>query len=233
MLEKHLKYSFQPNIINTKKFQLLGLLLITDFSFILLHIIFVHTRFISDYAFSLEAEGGYSEFFQYIKEYWIAILLVFLAIRERSFLYLSWSLLFFYLFLDDSLQIHETLGAYIGNHLNFIPLFNLRLEDLGEIIVSASACLILGTLIAISYWFGNRLSRNVSKTLIKFLLALAVCGILVDVLHSVFNNSFMETLLTIVEDGGELIIMSAIACYVLSFSEYSPSKGYSLDISKN
>jgi hypothetical protein len=50
-------------------------------------------------------ERGYSEIFQYIKEYWIALLLGALAVRQRSVLYLGWSLLFFYLLLDDSLTI--------------------------------------------------------------------------------------------------------------------------------
>ena len=225
MLEKHLNYPFKLDIDTWKRHDL-GLFLITDFTFILLHIIFTHTRFISDYAFSLEADRGYSEFFQYIKEYWIAILLVFLAIRARSFLYLSWSFLFFYLFLDDSLEIHENVGAYLSNQLNFIPLFNLRLEDFGEILVSASACLIFGTFIAISYRFGDRIFRQISKTLIKLLLALAFCGILIDIVHVIFNNSFIETLLVIVEDGGELIIMSLIACFTLSLFEHSRYKSY-------
>lgn len=226
MLEKYINYSRKQDIDSWKIHQW-GLFLITDFSFILLHLIFTHTRFISNYAFSLEAERGYAEVFQYIKEYWIAILLVFLAIRTRSFLYLSWSLLFFYLFLDDSLQIHEKLGDYLSIKFSLISFFNIGSEGFGEIIVSASACLIFGTLIAISYQFGDRISRNVSKTLIKFLLALAFFGIVVDTLHVIFNNSLIETLLAIVEDGGELIIMSLIACFVFSLFEYSPSKSHS------
>lgn len=227
MLHKNINYSFHLDI-NNWKVQQLGLLLITDLSFIFLHLLFAHTRFISDYAFSLEAEMGYSEFFQYVKEYWIALLLIFLAIRNRSFLYLSWSFLFFYLLLDDSLQIHEKLGLYISNQFNFIPLFNLRSEDFGEIIVSGLACLIFGSMILLGYRFGNRFSRSVSKNLIKLLLLLALCGVGVDMVHTIFNNSLMETLLIVVEDGGELIVMSLIAYFVFSVSEYSPSKNHKL-----
>lgn len=229
MLEKHLNYSFKLDL-DSWKIQQLSLFLITDFSFILLHLIFVHTRFISNYAFSLEAERGYPEFFQYIKEYWIALLLLFLAVRVRSFLYFSWSLLFFYLFLDDSLEIHERLGAYLSHQLQFIPGLGLRSEDFGEILISASVCLIFGMLIAISYRKANRIARNISKTLIQLLLALAFCGIVVDMMHVIFKDSLLETLLVVIEDGGELIIMSLIACFVFSVSEYSPTKHQSFDL---
>jgi hypothetical protein len=96
--------------VNTNSNRLLYLFLATDFVLISLHILYLTTDILSNSYFSIEQDRGYGELFQYIKEYWIAILLSLLAWRNRSFLYLGWSLLFFYLLLDDAAFPH------IGNH---------------------------------------------------------------------------------------------------------------------
>lgn len=197
---------------------LLYLLLATDVIFILLHLILHQTDFLSNSSFSLEKDRGYPEFFQYLKEYWVAILFVLLTIRMRSLSYLSWSLLFFYLLLDDSCQIHENGGAYISNLLGFSPFLNLRAKDFGELIVSALAGATFFTLIAVSYRFSGSTFRNLSKSLIAMLLALALMGIVVDMIHIAVPSSW-RFLFGTIEDGGEHIVMSAIVWFTFVFTE--------------
>jgi hypothetical protein len=194
------------------------LFLATDIGFIFLHLIYSYSDFISNDIFSLEKDRGYSEIFQYVKEYWSALLLGLLAIQSRSLLYLSWSVLFFYLLLDDSVQIHENLGVLISSKFSFPAIFNLRAVDLGELAVFALVSLFFLIAIGINYRLGDRLSREVSKSLIILLFALAVFGVVLDMLHVVFSTPFLDPLLILVEDGGELIIMSLIVCFVFSLS---------------
>ncbi|NJL21560.1 MAG: hypothetical protein HC895_13280 [Leptolyngbyaceae cyanobacterium SM1_3_5] len=197
------------------------LFLATDIGFIILHFLHSYSALLipgqlTADAFSLATDRGFSEVFQYLKEYWIALLLGFLAARNRSLLYLSWSLLFAYILLDDASSIHKRLGFFISKQLSFVPLFNLRAVDYGEMIVSAGVGLFFLIAIATVYRFGDRFARQVSKTLTLLLLALAFFGIVIDMLHIMLRMPALDPLLTALEDGGELIIMSIIACYALS-----------------
>ena len=108
--------------IKNRSSLLLYLFLATDLIFIIVHIIYKSNQVPSlAYAYySIEEDKGYAELFQYIKEYWIALLLGFLAVQKRSFVYLGWSLLFFYILLDDSVQIHEKLGIIISSQLALV-----------------------------------------------------------------------------------------------------------------
>jgi uncharacterized membrane protein len=199
--------------------KLFYLFLATDLAFIILHVIHSSTDWISSDYFSVERERGYAELFQYIKEYWIALILVILAVKWRSILCFIWSLLFFYLLLDDSLEVHEKLGELISQQLAFFPAFNLRAKDFGELLVSAGVGLFFLIAIAIAYRFGDRISREISKYLIVMLFILALFGIVGDLLHMAFYESFLKPFLGLLEDGGEMIVMSIIAWFVFKQME--------------
>ncbi|MBD2528053.1 hypothetical protein H6G97_00185 [Nostoc flagelliforme FACHB-838] len=198
--------------------KLFFLFVATDMTFIIIHVIYAHTDLIPYNAFSLATDRGYSELFQYIKEYWSALFSGLLALQFRSPLYLSWSLLLFYLLLDDSLQIHEKLGGFISNQLSFSSMFNLRAKDFGELTVSIVVFLLFLCAIYISYSWSDHLSRQRSKHLIRLLFILAFFGVVVNMLHIAFKTShLLDTLFTVIEDGGEMLIMSLITCYILSW----------------
>lgn len=200
--------------------KLFYLLLATDVVFIILHIVYIYTGRTLNISFSIEHDGGYAELFQYLKEYWIAILLCFVAVRKRSVLYLLWSLLFFYLLLDDSMLIHERFGKRIANRLNFSSGLELRAQDFGEVIVSAAVSLLFLILITIAYYrFSDRQSKKVSRYLTMMLFTLAFFGIAVDLAHVAFGSFALQIFFSILEDGGELVAMSIIACFVFLLPE--------------
>ena len=205
--------------LSTRSSRLLYLFLAMDVTFIILHIIYTYTGFISNSSFSIEQDRGYAEIFQYFKQYWSVLLLSLLALRKRSLLYLIWSLLFFYLLLDDSLQIHETLGKFISDKLNFSSWLNLRAEDFGELAVSISVSLFFLIFISIAYYFSERSSRKTSRYLIMGLCALALFGIVVDMIHIAVKSPSLNTLLGLIEDGGENVVMSLIVCFIFSLPE--------------
>lgn len=226
----------QLNLKSTSK-KLLYLFLVTDIVFIILHLLhayFINVYFplysdtLSNLDFSLEQDRGYGEIFQYIKEYWIAILLGILARQRRSILYLGWSLLFVYLLFDDALSIHETLGHIIADKLSLSAAFNLRARDFGELLVSAFFGLFFLILIGTVYRFSESTSRKASKYLIKMLLALAFCGIAVDMAHMAIK-SIPSFLLVILEDGGEMVVMSLIAWFVFVLPDLSSTTTNALE----
>ena len=201
-----------------QRYTLLYLLLCADLVFIVLYG-FYGFRYLSDPKFGLIEDWSYGEIFQYIKEFWIVILLLALTIRKRSLLYFSWSMLFLYLLLDDSLQIHETIGALTATTFDFRPMFGLRDVDFGELTVAAIAGSILGSFIAVNHRHGDDGSRFISKCLFVLLIALLLFGIVLDMAGILVTSKFLTQVLGAIEDGGEQAVMSVIFWFVFMLME--------------
>jgi len=203
--------------------KLLNLLLLADLAFICVHCFYL-IGIVSSPLFSIEKDMAYAEIYQYIKEYWIVVLLLLLAINKRHIIYLSWSLLFMYLLLDDSLQIHERFGAYLVKHFEFKPMFELRAQDFGELSVTMLFGFLLFTFIGASYLFSDNLEKQISKHLFILVVLLAFFGVLVDMLHIAIP--WGKDIWGLIEDGGEMIIMSVIVWYTfgLGNSQVNPPK---------
>src|SRR5918997_6396011 len=126
--------------LNSERVPLKGVLLLllsVDAAFI---VVFIVSRVLypgEESNFGLEHESGYPAMFQYGEQALIVLLMALAAVRNRSLLYLCWSLLFLYLLLDDALIIHETLSAVVAQKLGFSSWLGLRPEDFGEIVVWA------------------------------------------------------------------------------------------------
>jgi hypothetical protein len=197
--------------LEKKSNRFLLLLLLADSIFILLHIGY-SAGLITSPLFSIAEDLGYAEVYQYIKEYWIVLLLLILAIGRGRMIYLFWSLLFAYLLFDDSLQIHERLGLYLADALQLPPMWQLRAQDLGELAVAMVFGAFLFGLIGIAYRYGDRIAKQTSKHLFLLVVLVAFFGVLVDMLHSA--TRWAEPLWLLLEDGGEMVGMSVIAWYV-------------------
>jgi hypothetical protein len=191
---------------------LLLLLLAADIFFICLHFL-TQTRYGSP-LFSLEVDGSYSELFDYIKEFWIIILFVSMFVRKKITGFLVWSGLFLYLLLDDSLRIHEVVGGYISTELGLHSLLSLRGKDFGELAVSALVGGVFFSLLSVFYIKGTSLFKRASRHLVLFLFCIAFFGVFVDMIHMVIKGDIITFVLGVVEDGGEMIVMSVIVWYV-------------------
>lgn len=210
--------------------KLLLLLLAVDVVFIVLYVLYKLPEVAPaldlslGQGFAIDRDGGYAEVFQYLKEGTIVLLLGLLALRTRLS-YLSWSLLFLYLLADDSLQVHEKLGGIVSERLEFAPLFNLRLQDFGELLVSALVGMFFLAAIAVAYWLGDRAFRKSSGYLLLLLAALASTGIVADMIHQMIGSRLVRGSLTIVEDGGEMLVMSVIVWFVVALVLARPGGG--------
>jgi len=192
---------------------LLGLLLAVDAICIALHLlVWLPERELA--LFSLEREGSYGEAFGYAKLLWLALLLLVLARRQRSWSYVPPALLVVYLLVDDAFGLHETLGTAMTDRLGFEARFGLRAKDFGELAVSAVAGLAFLPALALAYW---RAAPAVRRTLQDFALLLGILlffAVAVDMAHSMAGPSgFWYRALGVLEDGGELVTMSVLVWY--------------------
>ena len=189
------------------------LLFCFDFAFIILNLISSYTDFLSNPSFSLGTERGYSEVYQYIKYFWIIILLIFLSFK-KSINFFSWVIAFTYILIDDSLQFHERIGARIGANLNFSPPFGLRLQDIGEVTVTLITGIFIFILLVHSFKRGNLLFRKVTIDLILLILIFMFFGVFVDMLHQTITSvRELKYFFGIIEDGGEMLSVSFIFWY--------------------
>jgi hypothetical protein len=198
------------------------LLLCADFVFIVVHICF-DMNILSNGLFSIERDLGYAEIYQYIKEYWIVILLLILAIKNPNIVYCSWASLFTYFLLDDSLQIHAKLRHSLVSRFGFQPMFHLRARDFGELIVSLFFGFLLFTFISASHWYSRHRTQQISKNLFILVIFLVLFGVFVDMLHVAIPFWRVKKLCGLVEDGGEMVIMSLIVSYVFTLKLGSTS----------
>jgi len=195
----------------------LALLLLTDAAFILLHLI--HTFFpelLASSSFWLETDRGYAEVFQYVKEFWIVMLLGFLAIKRSRLLYVAWSILFFYFLLDDSLEIHERLGSIFVENFGFRRRYGLRAQDFGELSVSILFGMIFFTFILVTHYLSDMQTRKISRYLFVMIVLLAFFGVFIDMLHIIVlkYSRILDIMAGTIEDGGEMLIMSIITWFV-------------------
>lgn len=191
------------------------LLLAADAVFVAVHLVHSLSPFFNDRLYSIARDRSYAEIFQYVKTYWIVLLLAALVRRTRQSVYVAWMLLYTYLLFDDAFFIHEEGGAALAARLGYVGALGLRPEDLGELTVSATIGVVFLALILITYRRGGRDARNASADLALLVGLLVFFGVFVDMLHSSIEPAWAKLALAIVEDGGEMVAMSLGCWYVI------------------
>jgi hypothetical protein len=207
-------------------FWLLALLVLGDAAFIAVHVV---TRYMvwrglldssAASAYSLTTDGAIAEQFNYAK---LLVAGVMMAIAWRCSqvpLYVGFAVMFFILLCDDSLQIHETGGAWISRAFGFVPMLGLRAVDFGELIVMGA----MGALALVALTAGSlRTPKDQSIFLPYFLGAIGLlvfCGGLIDMAHVAVSSGGSELVrgvrvmvFSILEDGGEMIATSFLCAY--------------------
>lgn len=203
-----------------ERYKLLLLLFLSDIAFIILHLIYIYTPYLPSVRFSLTYAGGYSEFFQYTKEFWITVLFLALAIKHRSAMYSVLSLLFFYLLFDDSFEFHENFGATIAEFLNLQPAFGLRAVDFGELAVSAIAGALLMAALLVAFLLSDKTARRVARSIMAMIVVLVFFGVFLDMLDVLIESMGGSIIVRTIEEGGELIVMSVITWFTFSLDHF-------------
>lgn len=201
--------------------KLLILLITTDLLFLIFHILHVFHGSIGlfyDINFSLQQDQGFAEVFQYLKEYWCALLLFVLAFRTKSLLYFSWGLLFVYFLVDDAFSIHEVLGKELGESLGDLRLFGLQAGDFGELFVSGFFGALFFVAIVVTYRANDDEAKRFSHYLFTMLLIFLLFGVVASFVKRLSPDPAWQFILGTVEESGEMLVMSVIMWFVIGFT---------------
>jgi hypothetical protein len=192
------------------------LMLAADAAFVVLSVVHFTSPYLPGTLYSIEAEGGYAEWFQYTKELWAILLLITLWKKTRRPWVVGWLMLFTYFLLDDAMSIHETGGDIAYRHLGFGPALGLRAVDFGEILVTGIAGIFLFTIIAVLYRRSTEEERTVSRDLQLLATVLVTFGVALDLVHSLIRAETLRIIVGTIEDGGEMVTMSVTCWYLLA-----------------
>jgi hypothetical protein len=211
-----------------KTFKFLVLLILADVAYLVLDILHTYSGWggiLDSHLFLIGTDRGHAEFYQYLKMFWVILLLILMAFRSAAFLHLSWSVLFVYLLLDDMLELHETLGAQVADMLLLQPAFGLRPVDFGELAISLFFGGLLFALILVAWLLSDKTSRQFSNRLFIMVVILAFFGIFLDMLDIVIFGAG-NSILNLLENWGEMLVTSVIVWFVFinsdSHSKTSP-----------
>ena len=201
---------------------LLALLLCGDLAFIFLHLLDVETGWMRGVKISLEADGGMPETYQYVKEFWMAVCMALTFWRTRIRLYAAWSAVFGFLLLDDAGQVHERVGVWLARTFELPAMFGLRSNDTGELMVAGSVGLATVAMVGLTSWRRGEQSERIARDVLSLLCVLGVLGVFVDMLHVVtyLSGSILAQVLLVVEDGGEMVVMSALTAYAFHVTSH-------------
>ena len=171
--------------------------------------------------FLVQSDGLYAEKFQYLKFLGIAILSLCLAIKRKAIQFFIFTIIPLYLYWDDSRSLHENFGTKIasflheGSHVDTL-ISNFRYQDIGEIIYMSLMAFALLIIFLISYKLSDKFQKYFLKKILKLFLVFGFFALFIDSIHQL-SGGLIYDLLTIVEDGGEMIPISFMAAY---FFEY-------------
>jgi hypothetical protein len=194
---------------------LLFFLLLIDVLFIGIHALHIWSPWLKSWHFSIERDGGMAEQFQYIKQIWLCASLGILALLTRGRSFVIWGLFFAFLLFDDAFSIHEQLGLRLSAELGLPGAFGMRPEDFGELLFAGT---VGGALTAFVFYImrvGSDTARRLSADLLCLVVALALFGVFFDTLHTItyFRAPSIAPVFALIEDGGEMIVVSAITAY--------------------
>lgn len=192
----------------------LCLLICTDLVFVGLHFVHTYTGYLANGTYSIEQDRGHAEFFQYTKEFWIIILMLIMFIKEATLTNLSWLMVFVYVLFDDAISIHENIGHLASNLFALAAELGLRAQDWGELIVTGMAGVILLTPVLIAFLRASARERMHSMIMGSLLALLAFFGVGIDMLHSLLGGDNWGVL----EDSGEMFVISVILFYIFRYS---------------
>ena len=160
-----------------------------------------------------------SEILNYLKWFFICTGLGYVFMRTHIALYLSYSIVFLLVLMDDALQLHERGGAWLVQMMDIGSAFGLRGQDFGELAVWGALGVVVVAVLIAGCWNVSQDARKYGAYLHLVLGGLVATAIGFDMLNAVdgvFDNTTVRRIitgiLTIAEDGGEMIVGS-FACF--------------------
>ena len=192
----------------------------------------VHVLWLRDaQVLSLGVDSGLAETYQHLKVLAVTGGVAWIFGRRRQPVYAALAALFLGLLVDDVGRLHETVGEALVGVLGLVPVLGLRAQDVGEVLFLAAWVGPLALLGAAAYARSDAGSRSVARYAVAALAVLALFGVGVDAVHQILlglDVYGLPSALTVLEEGGELVVMSVIAAATVTVAEAaatSPAPG--------
>ena len=150
-------------------------------------------------------DGGYPEVFGYGLELAACALFALSAWMYRRKQWYAFSAILFVTFMDDAFELHETIGSTLNAGLGLSP-------TAGDLIGFSST-----GLLSVVFWLAGARLVHDEDDWISYLVFTAYFAILiffgvgVDAAHGMLGRNVSQTLLTLIEDGGELVTTAVIS----------------------
>ena len=178
----------------------------------------LNVGFLASERWLIERDRGFPEFFQYLKTVFAASLLFGLAARHRSAVYAAWCLAFAYIVVDDASGLHEAFGSFLLTTSELPALFGVDSRLYAEAPLWGAVGLALAGVAGYGHLRGHagcRLSGQLAR-LFALLFLFAGVG---DAAHAYVDGldtrpSYLLGAVTVLEDGGEMIVLSTVAAWV-------------------
>ena len=165
-------------------------------------------------------DGGIPEIFNYFKLCFASVVLILIYRRSRIPIYLILALIFTYALLDDAFTLHETLSLDLVEALALPDMWKQGLY--AQFLYFAIVAILSASMLLGGWIDASPTHRRLSLAMLASLCALAFFAVFVDFVHSLVNDSwrFTDKALGLVEDGGEMLVVTWSCCVALSIHSY-------------
>lgn len=166
----------------------------------------------------IDVDHSVPELYQYVKFLVASAALGQAFVRSKRWTPAVWSVGFALAFLDDVLRIHERGGNVLA------PLFAQLTDgavvgrEPGEVLILVTAVAVMGFLMLVARNHDSAWGWEEAR-LAQAGVVLLVVGAVIDLVGASVRTSALKTALTLVEDGGEMIVVSLMAALALWASQ--------------
>ena len=176
-------------------------------------------------------DGGYFEHFQYILLIWCSILSSLWIVNRKYFDALSIPIIYFYLFLDDSLKLHDVyISSFLLNLLDKIPLFDqniVRSKDIAEWINWLFVFVVILLISSPGLKSRSFEVRKFMKNNFIFFFVLTFFGVFLDLIEAninswlpiYFRSGILKEFLILIEEIGEIGTISLMCIWLFQIND--------------
>lgn len=170
--------------------------------------------------FSIQHEGGLAELFEYGKAMLAATVFLLLYKKGRNTIFALLAVVYVLHVLDNSLRLHEQAGAAMQPGLSAVTgLGTEYAQALGELLAFGSAGLLIAIAAAAALIRVKPTLRHAALAAVLLLGVIAVFGMGVDAVHAAVSRWYhAEILAVLVEDGGELVVLSWATAHAIALA---------------
>jgi len=212
------RQAYQDERARHDAYVLLLVLLFVDVALIVLHAFNGSVGQVRREIFQIDAQFGLGSLMMFAKFAVIILLLSEIKYIRRDRAFDFWKYLFLYVLLDDVFEISTHAGRWMGTLFSFDEFMGLTPADYGKFAFAIGGGLIVSAFLG---YLLRRSSRNfVSASFAIFVLlsAFAFFAVFFDIVHAFFNDDpRLEFAFGMLEEGGEMIVVSFLVAYLFYF----------------